>query len=107
MFKNPPSKNLNHAVILGKAIVIPPLQTIQIQMEKICQSWQIPFLNLSDIARPEEIPEKMEELNPKIILCSIEDISNEQIQSKLQLLDVSYVAIDECQVIQLNLFDFC
>ena len=78
--------------------MIPPLQTIQIQMEKICSAWKIPYLNLSDVANPDDIPDKLNELKPKIILSSIEDINKEEVQSKLQLLDISYVAIDECQV---------
>ena len=40
----------------------------------------------------------LSQLNPKIILSSIEDISQEEVQSQLQLLDITYVAIDECQV---------
>ena len=82
----------------GQAIVIPPLQTIQMQMATICQSWEIPYLNISDITNPAEIAAKLEETDPKIILCSIEDISDPRIQSQLQSLNVSYVALDECQV---------
>ena len=78
--------------------MIPPLTTIQMQMATICSTWNIPFLNLSDVAHPEEIPTKLTLLDPKIILASIEDISNEAIQSKLHMLDIAYVAIDECQV---------
>ena len=80
------------------ALVIPPLQTIQIQMEKICSDWEIPFLNISNIPNPEDIPEKLEELSPKILLASIEDLGREEVQAKLQLVNISYVAIDECQV---------
>ena len=67
-------------------------------MEKICIDWKIPFLNLSGVPNPEDIPEMLSQLNPKIILSSIEDISQEEVQSQLQLLDIIYVAIDECQV---------
>ena len=67
-------------------------------METICTAWNIPFLNLSGVGDPEDISEKLRQLNPKIILASIEDISNAEIQSQLQLLHVTYVAIDECQV---------
>ena len=67
----------------GQAIVIPPLQTIQMQMATICQSWEIPYLNISDITNPAEIAAKLEETDPKIILCSIEDISDPRIQSHL------------------------
>ena len=82
----------------GMALVIPPLQTIQAQMEVVCVSWKIPFLNISSISRPEEIPEKIEQIKPKILLSAIEDVNNEDIQDKLAMLDISYVAIDECQV---------
>ena len=83
---------------LGMALVIAPLQTIQIQMEKICFDWEIPVLNISNIQNPDDIPEKLEELNPKVILASIEDLDREEVQAKLQLVNISYVAIDECQV---------
>ena len=68
------------------------------QMASVCTEWNIPFLNLSDVPNPTDIPLKLDELQPKIILASIEDISNATIQSKLQSADVQYVAIDECQV---------
>ena len=66
-------------------------------MSKVCSDWKIPCLNISDI-RPDELPLKLEEIKPKIILCSIEDLNNEDIQDKLQLLNIAYVSIDECQV---------
>ena len=74
------------------------LQTIQMQMASICKDWNIPYLDLSDIKNPADIPAKLEEIVPKIILTSIEDISNHAVQSQLQTLNVSYIAIDECQV---------
>ena len=79
------------------ALVIPPLQTIQIQMEKICSAWKIPFFNISNV-NPEDIPNKLNELNPKILLSSIEDINREEVQAELHMLKIMYVAIDECQV---------
>ena len=82
----------------GKAIVIPPLLTIQVQMSTVCSTWNIPYLDLSDVSNPEDIPRKLLELDPKIIIASIEDINKEEIQAKLQKVDVRYVAIDECQV---------
>ena len=83
--------------IVGKAIVIPPLVTIQVQMAGICDSWDIPYLNLSEI-NPLEIQEKIDREDPKILLASIEDITNPVIQSQIQNVDVSYIALDEAQV---------
>ena len=68
-------------------------------MASICKAWDIPYLNLSDIHNPSEIQTKMMELDPKILLTSIEDISNPAIQSELQALDIHYIAIDEAQVL--------
>ena len=68
-------------------------------MTVVCQRWDIPYLNISDVINPVEIASKLEETDPKIILCSIEDISNPAIQAQLQTLEVSYIALDECQVI--------
>ena len=78
--------------------MIPPLITIQMQMASLCEAWDIPYLNLSDIPNKSDVESKIEAGDPKIILSSIEDISNPLIQSQLQTLDVSYVAIDEAQV---------
>ena len=83
--------------LLGKAIVIPPLITIQMQMANICSSWNIPYLNLSE-TQPLQIQEKIDSEDPKILLASIEDISNPTIQAQLQNTDVAYVALDEAQV---------
>ena len=66
-------------------------------MSKVCISWKIPFLNISEI-KLEELPLKLEEVKPKILLASIEDMNREDVQDKLQLLNIAYVAIDECQV---------
>ena len=79
-------------------MVIPPLQTIQFQMETICTDWGIPFVNISGITNPEDIPENLNQSSPKVILSSIEDISREEVQTHLQHLQIAYVAIDECQV---------
>ena len=38
------------------------------------------------------------ELKPKVLLSSIEDMNKEDVQAKLHMLDIAYVAIDECQV---------
>ena len=86
------------------ALVIPPLQTIQVQMEAVCTAWNIPCLNISSVASPQDIPEKIEQMKPKILLAAIEDIDREEVQDQLHLLDISYVAIDECQVGILNFF---
>ena len=83
----------------GCAIVIPPLQTIQLQMAAICDTWRIPYVDLSNIHTSEQISSVLEELQPKVILCSIESISNPAIQDQINNLDVAYIAIDECQVI--------
>lgn len=78
--------------------MIPPLQTIQAQMETVCEAWKIPCLNISGVACPQDIPEKLDQIKPKILLASIEDVYREEIQDQLQMLDICYVAVDECQV---------
>ena len=67
-------------------------------MARVCELWAIPFINLADIRHPEEITQKVAEVKPKIILCSIQNVSDEAIQRRLQKLNVAYVAVDECQV---------
>ena len=58
-------------------------------------------MNLSSITSPADIPELLKQTSPKVILSSVEDISKEEIQSELQLVDVAYVAIDESQVLKI------
>ena len=84
----------------GQAIVIPPLQTIQFQMASLCEEWDIPYLDVSTVKTGERIDILLDELQHKVILCSIEAISNSSIQDQLQSLNVAYIAIDECQVKQ-------
>ena len=67
-------------------------------MASICEEWNIPYLNLADVRSPSEISGKLSELAPKVILCSIEAISDPAIQSQLQSLEVGYIAVDESQV---------
>ena len=67
-------------------------------MASLCEAWDIPYLNLSEIPNSSEIESKVDAEDPKIILSSIEDISNPVIQSQLQIREVSYIAIDEAQV---------
>ena len=62
------------------------------------RNWGIPLINLSEIKDPEKIGHEIKKIKPKVILASIEDITQEEIQTELQLLDISYVAVDECQV---------
>ena len=85
-------------IFKGTALVIPPLQTIQLQMAKICDDWNIPYINLLEISKKEDIASIIEEAKPKIILSSIEDISDPIVQNSLQLVNIKYVALDECQV---------
>ena len=82
----------------GQAIVIPPLITIQQQMSKICEAWKIPYINLSNITSRESTPTFTHSQAQKIILASIEDLTDVMIQKYLLSLKISYVAVDECQV---------
>ena len=67
-------------------------------MAKICDDWNIPYINLSEVSKKEDIASIIEEAKPKIILSSIEDISDPIVQNSLQLVNIKYVALDECQV---------
>ena len=74
--------------------MIVPLKTVQFQ---ICEAWNIPYLDVSGIPPP-AIASKLDEVCPRVLLMSIEDASNRQVQAQIQGLKVLYVAIDECQV---------
>ena len=61
-------------------------------MAKICDDWNIPYINLSEISKKEDISTIVEEAKPKIILSSIEDISDPIVQNSLQLV-LNYICI--------------
>ena len=82
----------------GTALVIPPLLTIEKQMCDICQEWQIAFVNLSSFSDPNEIQLEVETKKPRIILASIEKISDLRIQKGLVNVRLDYVSLDEAQV---------
>ena len=56
------------------------------------------YLHLADIRDSESIAGIIQQKKPKVILSSIEDVNNPQIQKQLQELKVAYVAVDEAQV---------
>ena len=68
-------------------------------MASICEEWDIPYLNLSEVRNHGDITTKLQELEPKVIIASIEDMANSSIQSQIQTLKISYIALDECQVL--------
>jgi len=81
----------------GVAIVIPPLLSIEYQMETICKDWNIPFCNISSTP-PSEIVSSLKSADAKVIIASIEKISDVKVQKAIQNIKVNYVAVDECQV---------
>ena len=76
----------------GQAVVIPPLITIQQQMSKICEAWKIPYVNLSSITDRKATQDLNSGQAPKIILASIEDLTDATIQKYLLSLKISYYA---------------
>ena len=77
--------------------MIPPLLSIEHQMESICEEWKIPYCNISTI-EPKEIMPSLKTNDVKILLASIECISDVTVQKAIQDLKVNYIAVDECQV---------
>ena len=82
----------------GTALVIPPLLTIEKQMCDICREWKIVFVNLSSFSDPYEIQMELEVKKPRIIIASVEKISDVKIQKGLMNVGLDYVALDEAQV---------
>ena len=80
----------------GTALVIPPLITIETQMSEVCQKWGIRFLNLSSFS--EDLDAEIQSTGPRIIIASVEKISDSKIQKSLLNLKLDYVAFDEAQV---------
>ena len=78
-------------------MVIPPLQTIETQMCQVCDKWGIKYLNISSI-NESLIKETLSADKPKIVLSSIEKISNPQVQKQLSNLELVYISVNEAQV---------
>ena len=66
-------------------------------MCQVCENWGINYLNLSSIDEA-EIGEKVLTMKPKILITSIEKISNLNVQKQLSNLKLEYISVDEAQV---------
>ena len=89
--------------LIGCALVIPPLQTIESQMCQICEKWGISCLNLS-LVNVEAVGDRIKSLGkPLIIIGSIEKVSDLMVQRQLGGVKLQYIAVDEAQVILLLL----
>ena len=66
-------------------------------MSSVCEKWGIDFLNISTIDIP-KIGEVLDEIKPRIIISSVERISNVEVQKQLGKISLAYVALDEAQV---------
>ena len=84
--------------LTGTALVIPPLQTIDIQMCAVCEEWGIKYLNLGSIA-VNSIADQIAAEKPFILISSIEKINNHEVQKQLFNLKLDYIAVDEAQVL--------
>ena len=81
-------------------MVIPPLQTIESQMCKICEDWGITYINVS-VVDVNTIRDRLINENPRIIVASVEKISDPCVQCQLRDLKLNYIAVDEAQVFKL------
>ena len=81
----------------GVAIVIPPLISIENQLERVCAEWNIPYLNISSLSK-DEIMTSVASSEVKIVIASIEQISDVAVQKAIRNLKVNYISVDECQV---------
>ena len=82
---------------LGSALVIPPLQTIESQMSIVCDEWGISYLNIS-LCDVDAIGDRLKTEKPRIILASVEKISDHAVQKQLSVVKFDYIAVDEAQV---------
>lgn len=79
-------------------LVIPPTLVIEHQMERQMAFWGTTFLNLSKV-RTEYISSMIQREKPSILLSNIERLENPEVQASLLTLRLSYVAVDEAQVV--------
>ena len=66
-------------------------------MSSVCEKWGINFLNIFTIDIP-KIGVMLDEMKPRIIISSVERISNVEVQKQLGKISLAYVALDEAQV---------
>jgi len=81
----------------GQALVIPPLLTIQYQLEDQCKKIGVPYLNLSTVKKT-NIRSEIAATGAKIVIASIENIADVEVQKQLACCKFRYIAIDEAQV---------
>ena len=74
----------------GLALVIPPLISIEAQLEDQCKAWNIPFLNLSSVSI-EDIKSKFVSSGARIVIASIEKISDVLVQKAIRDVNVNYI----------------
>ena len=84
-------------MLVGSALVIPPLQTIEDQKSEVCSEWGISYLNISKCA-VSDIGGLLSSTNPRIIIASVEKINDIGVQKQLAGLKLCYIAVDEAQV---------
>ena len=77
--------------------MIPPLVTIEHQMCLVCEAWGIKYLNLSALDES-SICDQITETKPRIIISSIEKISDQSVQKQLFNVSLEYISLDEAQV---------
>ena len=77
--------------------MIPPLQTIEDQMTKVCSEWNISCMNISKCPT-EDIGFMLSSTKPRIIIASIEKVNDYSVQKQLVDLKLCYIAVDEAQV---------
>ena len=65
-------------------------------MGHICEQWGISYLNIS-VIDVVEIAAQIKSVNPRILIASVEKISDSSVRKQLGGLDLKYIAVDEAQ----------
>ena len=64
----------------------------------VCEQWNIAYLNLSSLSDPKDIEVEIDVKKPRIIIASIEKISDALVQKALMNVKFEYISVDEAQV---------
>lgn len=86
------------------SLVIFPLVSIELQAQRVCEEWKVPYLSLDETS-PESITDRVESMveKPRVITTTISKVCVEEVQRSLRKLPVVTICIDEAQVIKLSL----
>ena len=80
-------------------LFISPLVSIEAQVESKMEYLGIRYVSLTRTA-PSKLKEEISATYPHILITNVEAISSPEVQRGIRKFPLSYIAVDECQVLK-------